>query len=160
MIWVLIVAIHASSASQTNKILKINAVKTKVIDGYYIGLLGMDSYSTNNTSPDDKILVFTWTTNKPTWVTVPVESEYAYQIELLDSKGVPVPKTRLGKIVGSRFYEFNSASSKKGVATKQLFVKPIGEQAGAPLLFYPHKTKDFFKINKPGDYMDPTIQPI
>jgi hypothetical protein len=140
--------------AQTNlqpKALNIQAVETEIRYGFYMGLLGIKKYSTNNTSVDDEIVVFTWTTNSPTWaVSVPKEVEYFCKIELFDSDGKAVKKTAAGKKIGSKFLEFNEKH--QGIIIKQRYVDRKNTQMSAPNLFYPYKPRDLFIIDKPGTY--------
>ena len=145
----------AAFADHTNlppQELKIDAAKTKVKDGFFIGLVERNSYSTNHTSLNDELCLFVWTTNNPTWIAIPAELEYAYQVELLDTNGVAMPKTELGKKVGAKFFEFDTFPSKKSIAVEHMSVKKIGQSAGASFLFNRHPARDLFEVDRPANY--------
>lgn len=146
----------AEQSNQEPGFVEIKALETKVVDGFFIGLagraIGASDYSTNSTSPDDELFYVPWTTSDPAWVVVPAEPEYAYQVELLDTNGVAVPKTELGKRFGTKFFDFNTTPSKKGIAIRPLRANKKGKPVPTPCLFYPHHTSDLFKIDKPGHY--------
>jgi hypothetical protein len=140
-----------ASASESNQkpdpmnAMDIERIETKVVDGFLIGVTG--SYLTTNTSPDELLVFVPWTTNGSAWFVVPVEPEYAYQVELLDTNGVAVPKTELGKKVGTKFLDFEA--SKNEVKIKRLRADKKGKAVAMPILFRP---SDLFQIDKPGIY--------
>jgi hypothetical protein len=139
-------------ADQSNQVpvAEVKAIKTKVIHGFCIGLAGWNSdFYTNNTSSDDSLIFLPWTTNKPAWIVVPTEPEYAYQVELFDTNGVAMPKTDLGKKAGTKFFDFDSTAYEKGITIKHLHAQKIGEVTDSPFLFRP---SDLFKVEKPGNY--------
>ena len=124
------------------------AVKSPIIDGFCVGFDGQ--HGTNNTTIDDWLVFLPWTTNNHTvWISVPVEPEYAYRIELLDTNGLTVPKTARGKRAGSRFDDFDAHPSKRGIAIKHLAAHKMDGVTDSPMLF---RAADMFKIEKPGLY--------
>jgi hypothetical protein len=129
--------------------LRIDAVKSPIIDGYCVGFAGRDG--TNNTTTDDWLDLLPWTTNKyPVWIVVPADPEYAYKIELLDANGLSVPKTSRGKKAGSKFDDFDAYPSKHGVAVKRLTAHKMDGVTAEPLLF---RATDMFEADKPGRYV-------
>lgn len=144
--------VFADQTNQEFQELKIDAIKTEIKDGFCIGLIGKTHFSTNDTSISDSLAMFAWTTNRSAWITIPEKLEYAYQVELLGTNGAAMPKTQLGKMIGTKFFEFDSRGSKNGIAVVHLRARKIGEMAGAPLLFYPYRMEDLFRIDKPGRY--------
>ena len=96
----------------------IERIETRIVDGFLIGVTG--SYLTTNTSPDEALVFVPWTTSSSVWFVIPAEPEYAYQVELLDTNGMVMPKTELGKKVGTKFLDFDASPSKKGIKIKHL----------------------------------------
>jgi hypothetical protein len=137
----------ADGTSQKSGMAGLTAVETEVVDGFFIAVTGENL--TNNTSPNDLLVFLTWSTNAPTSFVVPAEPEYAYQVELLDSNGVAVQKTELGKKIGEKFFDFSFSAAEKGVKIIHMHASKVGDMTSAPLLFRP---KDLFKIEKPGNY--------
>lgn len=144
-----------ASATQTNEepdFVEINAIESKVVDGFYVGLYGVNSAgvgSTNNTSPDDELIYVLWAMNGPMLCVVPAQREYAYKVELLNSNGVPMPKTAIGKRVGTEFSDFDAKFYLKGIPIKHLRANKEGHPVETPILFRP---SDLFKVDKPGKY--------
>ena len=129
--------------------LRIDAVKSPIIDGFCVGFAGQ--HGTNNTATDDWLDLLSWTTNKyPVWIAVPADPEYAYKIELLDANGLSVPKTSRGKKAGSKFDDFDAYPSKHGVAVKRLTAHKMDGVTAEPLLF---RATDMFEVDKPGRYV-------
>lgn len=129
--------------------LRIDAVKSPIIDGFCIGFAG--KHGTNNTTTDDWLDLLPWTTNNHTvWIAVPAEPEYAYKVELLDTNGLSVPKTARGKKAGSKFDDFDAYPSKRGIAIKHLTAHKMDGVTSEPLLF---RAADMFNIEEPGRYM-------
>ena len=139
-------------------------IKTKTIDGLYIGVFS-SNFTTNGTSTDNKLNFCIWriTTNNQTTVYVPTALEYIYQLELLDTNGVTLPKTELGKKIGVKFWDLEpSFANDKGfkLAIERAMDEP---SIGARNLFFPFKPgyggqpfyspNDLFEIKQPGNYM-------
>lgn len=147
---------QAGPSNQTARFIAIEAVKTEVINGFFIGLTGLadgaSDYSTNSTSPDDKLVFIPWTTKDPAWIAFPADLEYACEIELLDTNRAKVPKTELGKKVGAKFLDFDVGAYKKGIKLKRERADKEGEPVATPILFYPSRTRDLFRIEEPGNY--------
>ena len=141
--------------------MEVEAVESKVVDGFFIGLSGMApgaNTSTNKTSTDDAIIYVIWTTGNPAWVALPADPEYAFRIELLDTNGLPVPKTEACNSIGINFYEFGPKNKVKvkhyhanrrgrGVALSYLLLP--ADPRGSP---WPDRASDLFKIPGPGRY--------
>ena len=140
----------------------IDFVETKVVDGFFIGVT--DEFGHTNTSPDLKLCFSIWTTNK-TWApnnlhaVFPTQPEYAYQVELFDTNGIAVPKTDVGKKVGTRFLDFDINSfvlrstgpdKTNGVDSQRILVSEKVWPYEMLTIFRP---SDLFKIEKPGDYI-------
>jgi hypothetical protein len=137
---------------------EVEAVETKVIDGFFVGVTelaktpsGTSGYLTNNTSTGGQLCYVHWTTGQPTWIAIPAEPECAYLVELLDTNGIVVPKTKLGKKVGTKFFDFD-AVPRKDVKVRHLHVDKRGEPAAVDYLFYPYHVSDLFQIKNPGRY--------
>jgi hypothetical protein len=140
-------------AGQTNQgtvYTEVKAIRTEAIRGFCVGLNGRPSDDfTNNTTTESVLSFVPWTTSSSAWIVVPVEAEYAYQVDMFDTNGVAIPKKELGKKVGSKFFDFDASGSQKGIATRHLFVRKIGEVTGSLSLFRP---EDLFQIEKLGKY--------
>lgn len=137
-------------AHQTND--DLSYVETKSVDGFSIGVT--DYYGLTNTPTDRRLCFTVWTTNRiwhnnPTHVIIPTEPEYAYQVELLDTNGIAVAKTELGKTVGSKFMDFNLTPSISGIHTQMIGANRRGNASTLLIIFCP---KDYFEITKPGNY--------
>ena len=124
--------------------------------GFYIGLTGREpnanDYSTNNTPLDGELYFAVWTTGGRERVFVPAKPEYAYQIELLDTNGVAIPKTERGKNIGNKFFDVDANASKNGILIHHLRADKKGQLVEMPILFYPNHVSDFFMVEKPGNY--------
>lgn len=132
--------------------INIPAIQTKIIDGFCIGVSGINSnghWTTNNTSPDDSLIFLPWTSGGKALITVPAEPEYAYQVELFDSNGVAIHKTTLGKKFGTKFADFDANFYSKGIPIKHLSARKRETVTESPYLFRP---SDLFQIDKPGRY--------
>jgi hypothetical protein len=94
---------------------------------------------------------------------MPTALEYIYQLELLDTNGVALPKTELGKKIGENFSDLEpSFANDKGF--KLAIERAVEEQGiGARNLFFPYRPTDYhgqspyspndlFEIKKPGNY--------
>ena len=127
------------------------ATPTLVESGYVHGLqvLVMDDKMSVNTTADQKLYFGVITTNMPTSIWVPEQSEYEYQVELLDSRGDPVPKTKTGSTAGVNFFKLDASSLNNGIKFTQAAAQKRGEGLTT---FYLFKTKDLFTIEKDGDY--------
>lgn len=146
------IGIQSEQSYEEPAFVKINACETKVVDGFCIGLTGRDKEgrcSTNNTSPDHELFFIPWTTDGSAWFAVPIEPEYAYQVELFDTNGAAMPRTEQGQKVGTKFFDFTSSAPKEGIGTKRLRADRKGQPVGMPLLFRP---SDLFKVDEPGNY--------
>lgn len=127
-------------------------METKIVDGFSIGVT--DYYGLTNTPTDRKLCFTVWTTNR-FWATnrlisviFPTQPEYAYQVEMFDTNGIAVPRTELGKQVGSKFLDYNPTSSKH-INIERMLVDRKDHGSTLFVLFCP---TDFFKITKPGSY--------
>jgi len=137
-------------------------IETKAIDGFYIGVAS-SAFTTNDTPVDDKLIFGVWktTTNNYAMVYIPTEPEYAYQVELLDTNGTAMPKTRLGEQVGRRFFALDTTFSSEGAQLRRAYAT---DKPGFPsqYLFFPSKPghggrpvyspNDLFDIKKPGRF--------
>jgi len=122
-------------------------VTSKVVSGFYIVLT--DEYGTTNTTTDRRLclsIVNQEETNA--WLIFP-SMEYAYQVELTQSNGVPVPKTAAGRRAGSRFANFNAVYAGTRGAVRQMFTTSTKERLDLRALFRPG---DLFQISAPGKY--------
>jgi hypothetical protein len=152
-------AAESSRASDAMEEEPIEAIEGKVVDGFFMGLTGDapgTGYSTNNTSTDDPIIYVIWTTGNPAWIAVPAEPEQAFRIELLDTNGLPVPKTDVCRKIGTKFYDFGQKDK-----VKHFHVNKKGKGTAAPYLLlpddpralpWPNRPSDLFKIPGPGRY--------
>jgi hypothetical protein len=137
--------------------------KTKVIDGFYIGVVG-SGFTTNNTTTDNKLNFGIWrtTTNNQATVYIPTAPEYIFRIELLDTNGIALPKTELGKRVGTKFFDLDTSfDSNKGF--KLRIERAMDEPDwGGQYLFFPfrpgyggqpfYSPNDLFEIKNPSNY--------
>jgi len=140
----------AEQPGQESVYAEIKAIRTEVIRGFCVGLYGAHSDDfTNNTTTDAVLEFVPWTTNESARIVVPREPEYAYQAELFDSNGIVMPKKRLGKMAGSRFFKFDASPSKQGIPIRPLTARRIGEVTGSLSLF---RAEDLFQIEKAGKY--------
>ena len=122
-------------------------VESSYVRGFKV--LIMDDKLSANTTADQRLYFGVITTNIPTSIWVPEQSEYEYQVELLDSRGDPVPKTKAGSAAGANFFKLDASSLNNGVKLTQ----PAAQKRGDGLAtFYLFKTKDLFIIEKDGDY--------
>lgn len=147
----------------------IDFVETKIVDGFLIGVT--DEFGQTNSNPDRRLCFSIWTTNEVTptqrvRVIFPNQPENAYQVELFDTNGIPVPKTETGKKVGTKFFDFNTISfliratgpggysgpgGESGVKAQGAGVtKRAWEPRGQMLLIF--RPSDLFDIEKPGRY--------
>jgi len=134
-------------ADQTNS--PIAYAETKPVDGYFIGVT--DEFGKTNTLSHQRLCfaVLTETHNNAP-VFFPGQPEYAYQVQLIDSNGIAVPKTDLGKKAGSKFMEFNTAAlHKTEIRTQGAMALKKTEGPGLFLIFRP---EDLFQIEKSGNY--------
>jgi hypothetical protein len=140
---------------------KIQFVETKVVDGYFIGVT--DELGSTNTPINRRLCFSIWTTNRM-WVTndysvvFPTQPESAFQLELLDTNGVIVPKTEAGKKVGTRFQDFNAGSfvlkatgpgPRNGIKSQKTLVAEKVWPYEILILFRP---SDLFRIERHGSY--------
>jgi hypothetical protein len=82
-------------------------------------------------------------TNKDTIVSWPKKPEYQCTVELLDEAGKAMPRTKMGRLYGSKYSDFDP--SKGGLVRQHI------DPSSAPCwnLFRP---ADLFNISKPGTY--------
>ncbi len=140
----------AEQSGQESGYAEIKAIRTEVIRGFCVGLYGAHSDDFTNNTLTGAVLEFVpWTTNESARIVVPREPEYAYQAELYDSNGIAMPKKRLGKMAGSRFFKFDASPSKQGIPIRPLTARRIGEVTGSLSLF---RAEDLFQIEKAGRY--------
>lgn len=128
-------------------------LKTKTIDGLYIGVAafgGRYGFFTNNIPATNQLVfgICRTSTNSHAVVYVPVEAEYAYQVELWDTGNAAIAKTERGERVGTKFQDLDVSFSNTGAKLQKLRVMDEPGFAG-PFLFRPD---DFFEIKKPGNY--------
>jgi hypothetical protein len=128
-------------------------IQTKSIDGLYMGVAafgGAYGFFTNNIPTTNQLVFGIWrtSTNNHAVVYVPVEPEYAYHVELLDTGHIAVAKTERGKKVGTTFNGLDASFSNAGAKLQKL---PVMDRPGfgGRFLFRPD---DFFEIKKPGNY--------
>ena len=128
------------------------APKSAIVDGYYVAVM---NYNTaGHVLANKPLCYFVWTTGikDVAWVSVPTSIEYAYDVNLFDTNGNSVPKTWLGKSVGTKFSDFKIG---KGYFESKAKPQPIGALTtnnpplGGIVIFSP---SDYFNIKKPGDY--------
>jgi hypothetical protein len=139
-------------------------IKTKTIDGLYIGITG-SKFSTNDTPTNDKLNFGIWrtATNNQAIVYIPTALEYIYQLELIDTNGVALPKTELGKKIGVKFLDLEpSFAIDNGfkLARERAMDEPSW---GGRYLFFPtragyggqatYSPEDLFEIKRSGNYM-------
>jgi hypothetical protein len=140
----------------------LDVLRTKVIDGFYIRITGT-SFTTTNTPIDDKLsfCICRTTTNNDARVYMPTAHEYIYKIELFDTNGVEVPKTKLGKDVGTKFFALEPIFNPyKGY--KLAIETTVNEGSGWCYLFFPYRPgyggqpfyspNDLFDVSRPGRY--------
>jgi hypothetical protein len=157
--WLDIYVLGAESRKESD-FMPLEAIETKVVDSYLIGVVGSpagQACSTNNTSTDDPLVYVIWTTGTPAWVAYPAEPEYAYQVELLDTNGVAMRKTELGKKFGTEFYDFGPRTkvrrcptAKKGEAVPMNYLFSHPEGLSVP--FHPESPSNIFTITNAGRY--------
>jgi hypothetical protein len=121
-------------------------VQSATVDGFSIGLT--DEFGYTNSRPSLRLCFTVWTTDGPTGIAFPTQPEYAYEIELLDSNGLGVTKTELGKVAGSRFNNFN-ISTFQDIKVQRTTANKRDQLSDMLLIFRP---SDLFIINKPGHY--------
>jgi hypothetical protein len=139
-------------------------IKTKTMEGFYISVFS-SKFTTNNTPADDKLNYCIWriTTNSQAIVYMPTALEYVYQLELFDTNGVAMPKTKLGKRVGVKFFDLEpSFTNDTGFKLAREHTTEPGTGIGAQWLFFPEKSgaggqpiyspNDLFEIKNPGNY--------
>jgi hypothetical protein len=139
-------------------------IRTKTIEGIYIGVFS-SNVTTNNTPPDNKLNFCIWqtTTNNQEIVYMPTAPEYVYQLELLDTNGIALPKTELCKNIGVKYWDFAPSFAKdSGFKLAEEHIVN-GQGIGARYLFFPHRSgyfngepfyspNDLFEIKNPGNY--------
>jgi hypothetical protein len=136
--------------------------RTKAIDGVYIGVAS-SGFTTNETPVDNALVFGVWrtTTNYHNTVYIPAEPEYAFRVELFDTNGVAMPKTELGRRVGTKFMDLDTTFSNAG--PRLAIVRPADEPGyTGQYLFFPQKSgygggpfyspSDLFEIKSPGRY--------
>ena len=139
-------------------------VKTKIVEDLYVRVFESHG-TTNNTSVNDKLAFCVWETktNKNDEVTVymPTTLEYLYQIELLNTNGFALPKTKLAEKVGVKFLDLKPLfANDTGFKLK---IQHITPNLGGEYIFFPHKSGDYngepyyspndlFEIKQPGNY--------
>jgi len=129
---------------------ELKAIRTGIMHGFCVGLYGSQSLDfTNQTATKDLLVFVPWATTNHARLVVPAEPEYAYQADLIDTTGAPVPKTAAGSRTGTKFLQFGADATTKGIATKSLVANEIGHVTGTLYLFRPD---DLFEIEKPGNY--------
>jgi len=134
--------------------------KTDVIDDFYIVLINSINYKTNIVTPDQDIYYLIGTT-RATNVIVrrPSNEEYTYEVNLYDRNNDAVPKTPLGKRVGTKFSNFNYSYSKifggrftSGSITRGAVAYRDIEIENMNIGHILFQVNDYFKVTKPGDY--------
>jgi hypothetical protein len=138
--------------------------KTKAMDGFYISVFS-SNFTTNNTAVNDKLNFCIWRTitNNQAIVYMPTALEYVYQLDLLDTNGVALPKTELGKRIGVKFWDLEpSFANNTGFKLSREHTTESGTGIGAQWLFFPTKSgfggqpiyspNDLFEIKQPGNY--------
>jgi len=121
-------------------------VESKMIDSFSMGVSDQDGHT--NSAPDRYLCFAIWCTNGPVRVAYPATPEYAYQVELFDSNGLPIPKTALGKKTGSKFWGFDE-NALKSIKIGRLM--PPRRSEPVPWL-YMFRPADLFEIQEPGNY--------
>jgi hypothetical protein len=138
--------------------------ETRLVDGFFIGVT--DELGHTNTSSDLRLCFSIWTTDKIGTtnrlnVVFPANPENAYQVELFDANGVAIPKTEMGKKVGTKFLDFGPDSfvlhatgpdERHGVKAQ---LAGVTEKAWNPYgqMFIMFRPSDLFDIKDPGNYM-------
>jgi hypothetical protein len=138
-------------------------LKTKAVDGFYIGVFS-SNFTTNETPTDNKLNFCIWrtTTNNQATVYLPTALEYIYQLELIDTNGVALTKTELGKKVGVKYMDLEPTfANEKGF---KLAIQHVMDEpgVGARNLFFPfrpgyggrpfYSPNDLFESKQPGNY--------
>ena len=123
-------------------------VQTKVIEGLSIGVTDQAGFT--NTAIDKRLYwtVFNAGTNfVPT--RLPILPGDAYQIDMFDAEGNAVPKSELGKKVGTKFLDFEASSLKQDAQTQLVYPRNRKDHF---LQFYLFRPSDLFMVEKPGTY--------
>lgn len=149
--------LYAEDAQPTTAVF----VDGTVTNGFFVGVTDDSGHTNSNLS---SVLCFSiWTTNqiwtnKPIRIVFPVQPEYAFQVDLVDTNGNVIQKTEAGKRVGSKFLEFNENS---------FFVPSTGQSTEGKIksqrtivmakrppfeIFRMFRPRDLFKVEKPGCY--------
>jgi len=150
-------------------------VETKTVNGFSIGIT--DEFGHTNTSPEIKLCFSIWATNEigaanqikvtnGVFVVFPTSPENAYQVELFDTNGVAIPKTEVGKTIGTNFFDFNTNTfvlrstggysgsggwfGVKVKAQREAVTTKARQPQGQMLIIF--RPSDLFVIDKPGNY--------
>jgi len=138
-------------------------IKTKAVDGFYVGVAD-SGFATNNTPITNQLIFGIWrtTTNNNATVYIPTAPEFIYQIELLDTNGIAMPKTEFGKTVGTRFLDLDTSFDGNKGFKLRMEHPSYGPEFGGQHLFFPtrpgykdqrfYSPTDLFEIKDPGNY--------
>lgn len=123
-------------------------IETGVVDGLYIGVA--NEKGSAQPTVDQNLFYMVWAvTNNGVTVYVPKQSEYAYQIDLVNKNGVLIHKTAEGMNVGTKFNDLNTSFSNENAKLQRISVDKKNQPAEQIHLFH---IKDYFNINKVGTY--------
>jgi hypothetical protein len=149
VIWVLLAAMIFHPDCGFGGELEMQFIETKVVDGFSIGIT--DEFGTTNSLSTRRLCFSIWgPTNEHARATFPTHPEYAYQVELIGSNGIAVPKTAAGKKAGSKFFDFGPNAGEQGIKIQRTFVGRKDAPFEMLVIFRPD---ELFKIEEPGNYV-------
>jgi len=131
--------------------------KTDVIDGFYMELWNARSITNSYVTPDQKLARCVRTTGSKLLVRFPRAREYAYDVNLYDCNSNAVPKTPLGKTVGTTFSKFGYKDSaifgRLWTPDPNIGLAPaFNVNSGEEHWEIAFRVSDYFEVTKPGDY--------
>ncbi len=119
---------------------------SSIVEGFSI-VVG-DEMASAHSTPDQTLYCGVKTiSNEPKTVYLPLQPEFACQIDLFATNGVAMPKTKLGEKFGVNFFDLDPSPSKIRTKVKGVYASKT-TRPGA-VLFRP---EDLFEFKKPGDY--------
>lgn len=149
IIWVTLIASSLAGIAAEETMQQPMFIETGVVDGLYIGVT--NGKGSSHPTVDQNLYYMIWTvTNNGVTVYVPTQSEYAYQIDLVDAKGVLIPKTAEGMNAGTKFNDLNTSFSNENAKLQRISAYKKNQPVEPVHLFY---IKEHFNINKPGTYI-------